>query len=101
MHDVQLHDQAFVNSIALPVAGGTAACFFRAYQRFGTILKFDIQPAVVTVVASGSATDGRMPADHTQHSLHGVLVLPQTPGVVLAQLSVSLYVHRFTVVLPS
>lgn len=56
-----------------------------------------LQPALVAVVSAGYANDTLLPRKSKEQPFDGILVLPQVPSVVLAQLSVFLYAHRATV----
>ena len=53
-----------------------------------------IPPALVAVCPTGSVEMRMLPRREGEHPFDGVLMLPQTPAVVLAQLSVILYAHR-------
>ena len=53
-----------------------------------------IRPALVAVIASSSMDDPLLPTKDTEPRFDGLLLLPQSPAIILAQLSAILHSHR-------
>lgn len=53
-----------------------------------------IAPALVSVCPPGTTDTTLLPKRGGMHPYDGILILPQTPAVLLAQMSVILYAHR-------
>ena len=85
-----------LRSIALIVADEPVARRFRERGQREEAIGV-LQPALVAVLGANES-DSSMPARRgNDHHYDGLLVLPQLPSVVLAQLSVMLYAHRANV----
>ncbi len=94
--DAYLRDASHMEKIALVVADESAAIRYRALPTFPDYAGADLQPALVAVMPSGFAESTPLPRKDKEQPFDGILVLPQIPSVVLAQLSVILYAHRST-----
>ncbi|MGI4756777.1 MAG: two-component system sensor histidine kinase NtrB [Janthinobacterium lividum] len=72
------------------------ACALRFRQAIGTPEDPNegIRPAVVAAVSTSSTIAPILPDKNSERPFDGMLVLPQQPAMVLAQLSVILYAHR-------
>jgi two-component system, sporulation sensor kinase C len=54
----------------------------------------NVQPALVAVISSSSTNEPPLLPKDTERPFDGLLVLPQRPAAILAQLSVTLHSHR-------
>ncbi len=84
-------------SIALLVADEPIARHFRELETQVDHAGVAIQPALVAVLPEGTSVQALLPRKDDQQSYDGLLVLPQFPSVILAQLSIILYAHRANV----
>ncbi len=76
------------------VADEPLARQLRAYAASGGFGGSDVEPTIVAVVPADKV-DGLLAAKHRGGPrFDGVLAMPQSPAVILAQLSVILYAHR-------
>ncbi len=92
-----LEDAGLLASIALLVADEPVARRFRELETQEEYSGVAVQPALVAVLPEATSVQTLLPRKDDQQTYDGLLVLPQLPSVVLAQLSVILYAHRANV----
>lgn len=95
--DEDLHNRDLVRQIAIIVADEQPALRYRETPTVPEFPTNGLQPALVAVVPPTYAGRALLPEKTEERPFDGVLVLPQVPSVVLAQLSVILYAHRSTI----
>ena len=96
-NDGSLNDPERLSKIALLVADEKAVCRYRTLPTLPDHSGEGVRPAFVAVVSSSYTGNTLLPRKSKEQPFDGILVLPQIPNVVLAQLSVILYAHRATV----
>ncbi len=97
MDDASPRDCEEVSKMALIVADEKAASQYRDLPTPQDRPEESLQPALVAVVSPSYAESTLLPRKSRKQPYDGILVLPQVPGIVLAQLSVILYAHRAAV----
>lgn len=94
--DDQLGDPEFTRRVALIVADEPPASRYRALPTIPDHPGDGMHPALVAVLPATYSGNPLLPRKSEDQPFDGVLVLPQLPAVLLAQLSVILYAHRST-----
>lgn len=95
--DEDLNNRELVDKIAILVADAAAAKRYRQMPSLSDHPGSGLRPALVAVFPFESAENTLLPQKGKGKQFDGVLVLPQVPTIVLAQLSVILYAHRSTI----
>jgi two-component system, sporulation sensor kinase C len=96
VNDDNLRDPNFTRRAALVVADEPPASRYRALPTIPDYPGDGMHPALVAVLPATYSGNPLLPKRSEDQPFDGVLVLPQLPAVVLAQLSVILYAHRST-----
>jgi two-component system, sporulation sensor kinase C len=94
--DQDLGNAEFTRHVALIVADEPPASRYRALPAVPDHAGDGMHPALVAVLPATYSGNPLLPMRSEEQPFDGVLVLPQLPSVVLAQLSVILYAHRST-----
>lgn len=94
LQEAELAQPERIAGVELLIADEARALRFRQAAGLPEDPREGIRPAVVAAISTTSANAPILPDRNRERPFDGLLVLPQQPAMVLAQLSVILYAHR-------
>jgi two-component system, sporulation sensor kinase C len=94
LDEAELGQPDRISGVELLIADKSRALRFRQAAGLPKDPREGIRPAVVAAISASDLNAPILPNRTRERPLDGLLVLPQPPAMVLAQLSVILYAHR-------
>jgi two-component system sporulation sensor kinase C len=94
LEEAELVQPERMQGVELLIADESRALRFRQAAGIPEDPREGIRPAVVAAVSASSTKAPVLPSRSRERPFDGMLVLPQQPAMVLAELSVILYAHR-------